>query len=943
MKKIIRLRSHISHYFCSMEYAFQELEKKWQNRWEKDRVFQAETPSDKPKFYVLDMFPYPSGAGLHVGHPLGYIASDIVARFQKLKGYNVLHPMGFDAFGLPAEQYAIENQQHPADTTAKNIARYREQLRNLGLAYDWSREVVTSDPNYYQFTQWIFLKLFSHWFDTAQGKTQPISSLIEHFESYGSHGVQASADVHPPFSSTEWKGFSPKSQSDILMCYRLAYQSYAYVNWCEALGTVLANDEVKDGRSERGNHPVERKQLRQWFLRITAYADRLLTDLETLGWSEAMKDMQKNWIGKSVGASVRFKLAAGDSELEVFTTRPDTLFGVTFLVVAPESEWAISLASSEQKEAVHAYIEEAKNRSERERQANVEQISGVFTGSYAVHPFTGEKLPVWVGDYVLAGYGTGVVMAVPAHDARDFRFAKHFQLPIRQVISQTANAPLAPLHQPYEAKEGKVIQSDFLNGLEVKEAMHRIIDHLEQNNLGKREIQFRLRDANFSRQRYWGEPFPICYKDDVPEALPESALPLELPAMEDFRPTGKPESPLTKLSSWTQMPDGRKRETDTMPGYAGSSWYFLRYMDAQNPDAFAGKQALDYWQDVDLYIGGTEHAVGHLLYARFWHKFLFDLGYLPTSEPFKKLVNQGMIQGRSNFVYRLKEGNGYVSAGLKDQYATQKWHVDVNLVQNDVLNIEAFKQRYPEAAHAEFILENGQYLCDWEVEKMSKSKYNVVNPDAIVAQYGADTLRMYEMFLGPVEQSKPWNTQGIEGVHKFLRKLWKACVHEDGSCRLTEGTPDSAHLKALHKLLKKIPEDIGQLSLNTCISAFMICLNEWMDGKASEKSLFQPFLIALSPFAPHIAEELWAISGGKGLISQAEFPAFDPEALTENHFDYPVSFNGKVRFKFQAAATASPSDIESAILADPQTQKWLEGKTPKKVIVVPGRIINLVI
>jgi leucyl-tRNA synthetase len=927
-----------------MEYAFQELEKKWQARWEQDRVFQAETPSDKPKYYVLDMFPYPSGAGLHVGHPLGYIASDIVARFQKLKGFNVLHPMGFDAFGLPAEQYAIENQKHPADTTAQNIARYREQLRNLGLAYDWSREVVTSDPKYYQFTQWIFLQLFNHWFDTEKGKPQPISALIQHFEKKGSQGIQASADAHPPFSSSEWLAFSPKTQSDILMCYRLAYQSYAYVNWCEALGTVLANDEVKDGRSERGNHPVERKQLRQWFLRITAYADRLLSDLETLGWSEAMKDMQRNWIGKSVGASVQFELEgaqATDKALKVFTTRPDTLFGVTFLVVAPESEWAKELASPEQMEAVMAYVVEAKNRSERERQANVEQISGVFTGSYAIHPLTGEKLPVWVGDYVLAGYGTGVVMAVPAHDARDFRFAKHFQLPIRQVITDDSEASTT-LTEAYEAKEGQLIQSDFLNGLQVKDAMKVIIDYLVEHQLGQKEIQFRLRDANFSRQRYWGEPFPICYREDVPEALPETDLPLHLPAMDDFRPTGKPESPLTKLTSWTLMPDGRKRETDTMPGYAGSSWYFLRYMDAKNPDAFAGKEALSYWKDVDLYIGGTEHAVGHLLYARFWHKFLFDLGHLPTSEPFKKLVNQGMIQGRSNFVYRLKERNAYVSAGLKNQYPTQRLHVDVNLVQNDVLNVEAFKQRYPDAAQAEFILENGQYHCDWEVEKMSKSKYNVVNPDAIVDQYGADTLRMYEMFLGPVEQSKPWNTQGIEGVHKFLRKLWKACVHSDGSCRLTDSAPDPANAKALHKLLKKIPEDIGQLSLNTCISAFMICLNEWIDRKASEKALFQPFLIALSPFAPHIAEELWAISGGQGLIAQAKFPEFDPEALTENHFDYPVSFNGKVRFKFQAAATASPSDIETAVLSDPQTVKWLEGKTPKKVIVVPGRIINLV-
>lgn len=924
-----------------MEYAFQEIEKKWQERWEKQQVFAAAAKSDRPKYYVLDMFPYPSGAGLHVGHPLGYIASDIVARYKKLKGFNVLHPMGFDAFGLPAEQYAIETNRHPSDTTAENIARYREQLRAIGLAYDWSREVITSDPSYFKFTQWIFLQLYNHWFDTELQKPRPVSELEAHFSKYGSAGIHAAADAHSAFSAQDWELMSAKERSDILMHYRLAYQSYAYVNWCEALGTVLANDEVKDGRSERGNHPVERRKLRQWFLRITAYADRLLTDLETLGWSEAMKDMQRNWIGKSQGARIQFELVGGGNAIEVFTTRPDTIFGVSYIAIAPESERVQELTCPEKNAEVQAYVEKAKNRTERDRQSNLDQMSGVFTGAYVKHPFTGTQIPVWVCDYVLGGYGTGAVMAVPAHDSRDLRFARYAKLPVVQVISPPNPADYSGV-EAYEEKAGTLINSSFLDGMSVPQAMERVIQELENCSLGKRETTYRLRDANFSRQRYWGEPIPVKYKDEVPVPLDESELPLCLPEMEDFRPTGAPESPLVKVKHWVNLPDGSRRETDTMPGYAGSSWYFLRYMDAKNQDAFAGREALEYWQDVDLYIGGTEHAVGHLLYARFWHKFLYDLGYVPTREPFKRLVNQGMIQGRSSFVYRCKDRNAYVSAGLKDNFDVQRLYVDIKLVNNDILDIEAYKVRYPESRDAEFILENGQFRCEWEVEKMSKSKYNVVNPDAIIARYGADTLRMYEMFLGPVEQSKPWNTSGIEGVHKFLRKLWKICIGRDGESLLRDETPSPESLKSLHKLLKKIPEDIENMSLNTCISAFMICLNELSDQKCCSIQIFHPLLVALSPFAPHITEELWERTGGKGFASEAEFPAFNPEYLVESRFDYPVSFNGKVRFKYNASLQDSPQDIETAVIAHPETTKWLDGKTPKKVIVVPGRIINIV-
>jgi leucyl-tRNA synthetase len=927
-----------------MEYPFAEIEKRWQQAWADNQTYKADNTSELPKFYVLDMFPYPSGAGLHVGHPLGYIASDIVARYHKLKGYNVLHPMGFDAFGLPAEQYAIQTGKHPATTTRENIERYIGQLKKLGLAYDWDRQVTTSEPDYYKWTQWIFIQLFSHWYDTRLQKPRTISELETHLASQGTNDLHAAVSYNA-ISAEEWKAMSELQKSDFLMQFRLAYQAEATVNWCEALGTVLANDEVKDGLSERGGHPVERKKLKQWFLRITAYAERLLADLEFLGWSDAMKEMQRNWIGKSQGLRLSFSLdLPGSPSVEVFTTRPDTLFGVSFLVLAPEYENLEELVPFDYKSAVQEFVNSAKNRSDRERQANVVNPEGCFTGIYAIHPVSGVRLPVYLGEYVLAGYGTGAVMAVPAHDERDFRFAKRYDLPIPQVVLPPGvNALEESLESAFEAKEGTLMNSEFLNGLSVKDAIAKCIAHCREQGLGQAETQYRLRDANFSRQRYWGEPFPIVYRNGVPVALSEEELPLHLPVMEDFKPTGRPESPLTKATEWVNLSDGSERETDTMPGFAGSSWYFLRYMDPGNTEVFAGKEALNYWKDVDLYIGGTEHAVGHLLYARFWHKFLFDLGYLPTNEPFKKLVNQGMIQGRSSFVYRLKGENTYVSAGLISGREVSALHVDVSWVKDDVLDLERFKANFPDASGAAFELEAGCYFCGSEVEKMSKSKLNVVNPDEVVAQYGADTLRMYEMFLGPIEQSKPWSTRGIEGVHKFLRKLWRHCIDQEGNSVLIGEKPDEASLKTLHKFIKKIDSDINSLSLNTSISACMIALNEWQEQKCRSLAVFKDFLIVLSPFAPHICEEIWARSGGEGLVAEASFPQWNESYLQENQFEYPVSFNGKTRFKLSLPLSLSASEVQEIALSHPDSVKWLEGKPPKKCIVVPGRIINIVI
>ena len=980
-----------------MEYNFNDIEAKWRARWETDKTFAARNDSPLPKYYVLDMFPYPSGAGLHVGHPLGYIASDIMARFKRHQGFNVLHPMGFDAFGLPAEQYAIQTGRHPADTTAENIARYIDQLKNIGFAYDWDRQVNTSDPSYYKWTQWIFVQLFNHWYDADAQKARPISELEALFAEHGNAGrdkmtVSGNVEQHlKSFGAEEWKGFSPKEKSDVLMCYRLAYRDYAWVNWCEALGTVLANDEVKDGVSERGGHPVERRQLAQWFLRITAYAGRLLNDLDTLDWSDSMKEMQRHWIGKSEGARLTFRVKDSEESFEVFTTRPDTVFGVSFVVLAPESELVPALTTPEQKAEVEAYVQFAKNRSERERQTEVKKVSGVFTGSYVVHPFTGAPVPVWIGDYVLAGYGTGAVMAVPAHDDRDFRFAKHFGLPVPQVIKPVDGEVAAELEEAFSAKEGVCVNSDFLDGLPVKEAIVRAIDEAEKRGIGEREVNFRLRDANFSRQRYWGEPFPVLHKPDgTTVALPESELPLELPAMDDFKPTGKPESPLAKLADWINLPDGSRRETDTMPGFAGSSWYFLRYMDPNNAEAFASKKALDYWQDVDLYIGGTEHAVGHLLYSRFWHKFLYDLGFVPTVEPFKKLVNQGMIQGRSNFVYRMNLGlvkmkpnfesssvSLYISKtwynnfetekknletkakafferngiAYNDKFEVQAWHVNVQDVNNDFLDIEKYVKGYYGKPIIDFILEDGsfysenpegKYLCGWEVEKMSKSKLNVENPDDIVKNYGADTLRMYEMFLGPVEQSKPWNTNGIEGVHRFLKRFWNL-FHQGGNFNLGEEPADKKELKALHTCIKKVSADMEHFGFNTCVSHFMICCNELTEAKSNKRAVLEPLLALLSPFAPHIAEELWAKAGHTDSVSVQPWPQYNEAFLTEDNFNYPVSVNGKLRFQIELPATMDAQTVQDIVLADERMEKWLEGNAPKKVIVVPKRIVNIVI
>ncbi|RDC63218.1 leucine--tRNA ligase [Adhaeribacter pallidiroseus] len=920
------------------EYNFNQIEKKWQQYWKQHQTFKVTIDANRPKYYVLDMFPYPSGAGLHVGHPLGYIASDIVTRYKRIKGFNVLHPMGFDAFGLPAEQYAIQTGQHPAVTTEQNINRYKEQLANLGFSFDWSREVRTSDPQYYKWTQWIFLKLFDSWYNQATDKAEPIRTLIQKFESSGTANVKAAGheEDNSQFSAAEWHHSSEKEQQAILLKYRLAFLSDATVNWCPALGTVLANDEVKDGVSERGGYPVIRQKMKQWSLRISAYAERLLNDLEQIDWTEPIKEMQRNWIGKSIGAELNFKIKGSEQQLKVFTTRPDTIYGVSFLVIAPEHEWVPELTSPEQKEAVEEYVNTAKNRSERDRMSDVKHISGVFTGSYVINPISGDEIPLWIADYVLAGYGTGVVMAVPASDSRDFNFAKHFNLPILPVIE--GSTP----DEVYEAKEGIMMNSGFLNGLPVKEAIKAAVAKFAELGVGRGKVQYRIHDAVFGRQRYWGEPIPIYYKDDVAYPLPESELPLILPEIDAFLPTETGEPPLGRAKDWKYQAEYHY-ELTTMPGWAGSSWYYLRYMAPDNGKQFVSSEAEKYWGSVDLYIGGSEHATGHLLYARFWYKFLKDLGLVSSEEPFKKLINQGMIQGRSNFVYRVSNTHQFVSYNLRHQYDVTPLHVDVNIVENDVLDIEAFKKWRSDLADSEFILENGKYICGWEVEKMSKRWYNVVNPDDIIHKVGTDTLRMYEMFLGPLEQFKPWNTNGIDGVHKFLKRFWKLFFDANNQFYVSNEEPTATELKTLHKTIKKVEEDIERFSFNTSVSTFMICVNELTALKCTKKAILEPLTIALSPYAPHITEELWHLLGHADSISYARFPAWQEKYLTESSFEYPISVNGKMRGKLTFPTDMAKELIEQEVIGSGLIDKYLEGKAPKKIIVVPNKIVNVVV
>jgi leucyl-tRNA synthetase len=931
-----------------MEYNFQYIEQKWRTFWANNKTFKVSEDQNKPKFYVLDMFPYPSGAGLHVGHPLGYIASDIYARYKRLQGYNVLHPMGYDSFGLPAEQYAIQTGQHPSITTEENINRYRIQLDKIGFSYDWDREVRTSSPDYYKWTQWIFIQLFNSWYNPRTNKAENIKTLISIFETEGSNGVNIdllTGDIEKellPFSADAWRNFDAKKQQEILMQFRLAYLGESYVNWCAALGTVLANDEVVNGVSERGGHPVERKLMKQWSMRITAYAQRLLDDLNRIDWSESIKETQRNWIGKSEGASIRFPITGHTGIIEVFTTRPDTIFGVSFVTLAPEHELVSQITTELQWDEVMSYVDKAKNRSERERQADVNTISGVFTGAYVTHPFTNESIPIWVGDYVLVGYGTGAVMAVPAHDERDYKFAKHFELECKQVILPTIGHDIQTA--AWTEKEGILINSHFLNGLTIKQAIKIVIQKLENKGIGKGRVNYRLRDAVFGRQRYWGEPIPVYYKDGVPYPISIEDLPLNLPEVDKYLPTEDGEPPLARASDW-KYENQYEYEFSTMPGWAGSSWYFLRYLDSTNEKEFVGKEKVAYWKNVDLYIGGSEHATGHLLYSRFWTKFLNDLAYIPFDEPFKKMINQGMILGRSSFVYLIIGENKFATFSKKEQYTCAPIHVDISLVDNDKLDVDGFRKWRPEFKDAAFICEeNGEYICGYEIEKMSKSKFNVQTPDELVDKFGADTLRMYEMFLGPVEQTKPWDTKGINGVHNFLRKLWRLFHDEAGNVTLSDNQPTKDSLKTLHKTIKKMKDDLDRFSLNTGVSNFMICVNELTDQKCNNRQILSDLVIMLSPYAPHIAEELWVKLGNEeGTIIHASFPVFDEAMLVEANHLYPISINGKMRLKLELPTSFTTKEVEEEVLRNSDVSKWLEEKTPKKVIVVPGKIVNIVV
>ena len=969
-----------------MDYNFTEIEPRWQNYWREHGVYHVDNDNSKPHYYVLDMFPYPSGAGLHVGHPLGYIASDIYARYKRLCGYNVLHPMGYDAYGLPAEQYAIQTGQHPAVTTEQNIARYREQLDKIGFSFDWDREVRTCDPQYYKWTQWTFIQLFNSYYDNNANKALPISTLLEHLAKFGTDGLDAASTEPLAFTATEWRSWDHARQQQVLMNYRLAYLADIPVNWCAELGTVLANDEVVGGLSVRGGYPVERKLMRQWSLRISAYAQRLVDGLEQVDWTDSLKEIQRNWIGRSEGAAVWFPLDVKSNanvlpgaqaympqfdpqpvpSFEIFTTRPDTIFGVTFMVLCPEHELIDQITTPQQRQQVQDYVTWAKNRSERERQAEVKKVSGVFTGAYAINPLTEEKIPIWVSDYVLAGYGTGAIMAVPAHDSRDFAFARHFGLPIRQVVSLEKDVVSDPAawSESMDAKTGYSVNSGFVSGMKVKDAMAAVIDKIEEMGIGHRTVNFRLRDAIFSRQRYWGEPFPIYYKDNTPYPIPEQYLPLQLPEVSDFKPTATGEPPLGHAPLWAW--DEEKccvvdkklidnihifpLELSTMPGFAGSSGYYLRYMDPHNNENYFSQQAVNYWQNVDLYVGGAEHGTGHLIYARFWNKFLFDIGMSVKEEPFQKLINQGMIQGRSNFVYRSKTDNNlFISKGLiKDEAEVTPIHVDINIVSNDVLDIDRFRQWRPEFKEARFDMEDGKYICGWEIEKMSKSMYNVQNPDDLVARYGADTLRLYEMFLGPVEQAKPWDTNGIEGVHRFLKKFWKLFERVCGGECVVDSSrgqvlPTKEELKLLHQTIKKITEDIERFSFNTAVSTFMICANQLTDSKCHSREILEPLLVLIAPFAPHIAEELWHCLGHHTSVCDAQWPHYDPQYLIEDTINYPVQINGKMRFMLQLPADSTQNDALDAVIASPDGQRWLQGRQPRKIIFVPRKIINIVV
>lgn len=933
-----------------MEYNFKEIEKRWHQYWIDNKTYKVKEDKSKPKYYVLDMFPYPSGAGLHVGHPLGYIASDIYSRYKRLKGFNVLHPMGYDAYGLPAEQYAIQTGQHPAITTAQNINRYREQLDKIGFSYDWSREIQTCYPRYYKWTQWAFIQMFNSYYCYDENQARPIAELIAAFEQVGTEGLNIACSEELQFSAAEWKSYSEKQKQEILLNYRIAYRSETTVNWCQALGTVLANDEVINGLSERGGYPVEQRLMRQWSLRVSAYAQRLLEGLDKIDWSDSIKETQRNWIGRSEGAEMKFKVKDSDVEFEIFTTRADTIFGVTFMVLAPESEYVPQVTTAEQKAEIEKYLDATKRRTERDRLMD-KKISGVFTGSYAINPLNGKEIPIWVSDYVLAGYGTGAIMAVPAHDSRDYAFAKHFNLPIIPLIEGCDVS-----EESFDAKEGVMMNSGFLDGMTVKEAIEKTKEYVRENKLGRVKVNYRLRDAIFSRQRYWGEPFPVYYKEGLPYMLPLDKLPLELPEVNKYLPTESGEPPLGRATKWAWDEANEKvvetskidhktifpLELNTMPGFAGSSAYYLHYMDPYNDQELVSKEKDEYWRNVDLYIGGTEHATGHLIYSRFWDKFLFDIGVSCEDEPFKKLINQGMIQGRSSLVYRINGTNTFVSYNLKDKYETSEIHVDVNIVHNDVLDIDRFKAWRPEYETAEFILEDGKYVCGWNIEKMGKRYHNVVNPDDVAEKYGADTLRMYEMFLGPLEQSKPWDMNGIDGVHRFLRKVW-SLFYKGEEFVVTDEEPTKEELKSLHKLIKKVSADIESFSFNTSVSAFMICVNELTSLKCSKKAILQELVTLLAPFAPFVSEELWSALGNTTSVCDAKWPAFNEEYLAEDSFKYGVAFNGKVRFELEFSADAVQADVEKAVLSHELAQKWLDGKTPKKVVFVPKKMINVVL